>query len=159
MEFNGLPLHPLLVHAAVMLAPMAALTGWAYAARPSWRWALRWPLLALAGSAALAITATYLSGRDLLDARFGGQPVLPDYLTTHQDRAGLLLIATWAFLGCAALGAWALGGTTALASGRGTRPDHATWRLPALVLLALGGAAVLVLTFLTGDAGARAVWG
>ena len=34
MELNGVPLHPLVVHAVVVLGPLAALTGVAYAAVP-----------------------------------------------------------------------------------------------------------------------------
>ena len=45
MEINGLPLHPLVVHAVVVLSPLAALGGLLYAAVPRWRWWLRWPLV------------------------------------------------------------------------------------------------------------------
>ena len=49
MEINGVPLHPLVVHAVVVFAPLAALFGIAYAVLPNWRWALRWPLFWRAG--------------------------------------------------------------------------------------------------------------
>ena len=66
MEINGLPLHPLIVHAVVILGPLAGLTGLAYAFVPKWRWLLRWPLVAL--SLVVATTA--------LDRGPGG-PVAP----------------------------------------------------------------------------------
>ena len=56
------------------------------------------------------------------------------------------------------LGAWALGGPSALASGWGARETVPAWRIASIVLLLLGALAVLVLVVLTGDAGARAVW-
>ena len=34
MEINGLPLHPLVVHAAVVFGPLAALTALAYVVPP-----------------------------------------------------------------------------------------------------------------------------
>ena len=58
------------------------------------------------------------------------------------------------------VGTWALGGSSALADGRGARESRAAALdrvLPAL--LVLGAVAVLVWVVLTGDAGARAVWG
>ena len=39
----GLPIHALVVHAAVILIPLAALLGIAFL-RPVWRMPLRWPL-------------------------------------------------------------------------------------------------------------------
>ena len=54
MELNGVPLHPLVVHAVVVLGPLAALTGLAYAFVPQWRWLLRWPLFVLAVVTAVA---------------------------------------------------------------------------------------------------------
>ena len=61
MEFNGLPLHPLVVHAVVILGPLAGLTGLAYAFVPRWRWLLRWPLVAL--SLVVAVTAVVATRR------------------------------------------------------------------------------------------------
>ena len=48
MEINGLPLHPLVVHAAVIFGPLAALAALVYAVVPRWRDRLRWPMVALA---------------------------------------------------------------------------------------------------------------
>ena len=41
--FNGLPLHVLVVHAAVFVTPLAALAALALV-RPSWRTRFRWPV-------------------------------------------------------------------------------------------------------------------
>src|SRR4051794_32821792 len=65
MEFNGLPLHPLIVHVVVVFAPLASLGGILYAAVPRWRWWLRWPLVAAAALAAAAAILAVRSGPDL----------------------------------------------------------------------------------------------
>jgi hypothetical protein len=162
MEFNGIPLHPLVVHAAVVLGPAAALTALVYAARPAWRWLLRWPMLLLAAAAAGSTLLAYLSGKELLEDRpflLQGDPIRERVLL-HQDRGEVLLWVALGFLVVAAVAAWALGGPSALASGRGARETAGSataWA--ALALVVAGAVALLVMTFLTGDAGARAVWG
>ncbi len=40
----GLPMHPLIIHAVVVLVPLSALVAIAFAVRPTWRHVLRWPL-------------------------------------------------------------------------------------------------------------------
>ena len=62
MELNGVPLHPLVVHAVVVLGPLAALTGLAYAAVPRWRWLLRWPLVVLAVVTAVTAFVAVVAG-------------------------------------------------------------------------------------------------
>ena len=46
-EFRGLPLHVLVVHAAVIFVPLAALCAILFVALPRWRYQLRWPLVVL----------------------------------------------------------------------------------------------------------------
>jgi hypothetical protein len=53
--FLGLPMHALVLHAVVVLVPLSALVALAFAARPAWRRALRWPLVA--GSLVSGVTA------------------------------------------------------------------------------------------------------
>lgn len=155
MEINGLPLHPLVVHAVVVLGPLAALTGLAYAFVPRWRWLLRWPLVALALVTAVSVVVATSAGQALLDARPELEPLVDD----HADWGGLLRSASLAYAAAAALGAWALGGPSALASGRGARDTNTVVGLIATVLIAVGAVSLLVLVFLAGDSGARAVWG
>lgn len=64
-QIFGLPLHVLVLHAIVVLGPLAALTAIAYAIRPRWRWYLRWPVLALAVIAGVAGFVTGQSGEAL----------------------------------------------------------------------------------------------
>jgi len=159
VNINGTPLHPLVVHAAVVLTPVAALCGILFAIRGPWRWWLRWPLVVSAVLATGAVGLSYLSGHQLLNQRFAGaQGPLRDAINAHRHWAHLLIFASGAYAVIAVLGAWALGGPSALASGWGARETRASWRIPAIVLLIVGALVVLVLVILTGDAGARAVW-
>ena len=161
MEIAGLPLHPLVVHAAVVLGPLASLVGLAYAARPSWRWALRWPLVVLAVAAFAGVVLAWFSGRAYLDELAVPPEAVPlyDRLQAHQDRAGVLLGLSASFVVDAALAAWALRGPSALASGRGGGEDRRPWSWVALVLLVAGSVAVVAVTVWTGHVGAQAVHG
>lgn len=144
MEINGLPLHPLLVHAAVVFTPLAALTALVYALVTRWREKLRWPMVVLAVVATLAVVAAFLSGKSFLDSipALAERPIV----RTHEERAELLLWLTLGFGAVALVSGWlhARSGPVGL----GLR-----------ALLAVAAAAVLVQVALTGDAGSRAVWG
>jgi uncharacterized membrane protein len=153
MELNGVPLHPLVVHAVVVLGPLAALTGLVYAAVPSWRWLLRWPLVVLALVVAVTALVAVAAGEDLLAAR----PELAPIVVDHQQDGELLRNVALGYVVVAGLAAWALGGTSALASGRGARETRLG--IPVAALLAVGAVALLVSVYLAGDSGATAVWG
>lgn len=148
-----MPLHPLVVHAVVVLGPLAALTGLAYAAVPRWRWLLRWPLVALALITAVTAVVATLAGEALLELR----PELEPLVEEHGERGELLRNVALGYVAVSALAAWALGGVSALASGKGARETR--WGLPVAVLLAAAAVGLLVMLFLAGDSGARAVWG
>ena len=143
MEINGLPLHPLVVHAAVIFGPIGALTALVYAVLPRWRDRLRVPMVALALLATGSVVAAYLTGRNFLESRpeLGQKPMLG----THEARAHVLL---WLSLGF---------GLVALAAGW-LHGRIGAVRVATRVVLGLAAAAVLVQVVLTGDAGARAVW-
>ncbi|HEX3221861.1 MAG TPA: DUF2231 domain-containing protein [Nocardioides sp.] len=157
MEFNGLPLHPLVVHVVVVFAPLAALTGIVYAVRPAWRWWLRWPLVISAVIAAGAGVLAAYSGYSLEHMRDLQQLAS---VRTHQHRGSILRWLLLAFLVPAGLAAWFLGGPSAVASGWGSRDGrNGTAALALQVFLVLASIVVLVWVFLTGDSGARAIWG
>ncbi|HSF36656.1 MAG TPA: DUF2231 domain-containing protein [Nocardioides sp.] len=153
MELNGVPLHPLVVHAVVVLGPLAALTGLVYAAVPRWRWLLRWPLVVLAVVVAVTALTAVAAGEDLLAARPELAPIVEDHQEAGENLRSVALI----YVAVAGLAAWALGGSSALASGRGARETR--FGIPVAVLLAAGAVALLVTVYLAGDSGARAVWG
>jgi hypothetical protein len=155
MELNGVPLHPLVVHAVVVLGPLAALTGLAYAAVPRWRWLLRWPLVVLAVVVAVVSWVAVAAGEDLLKAR----PELAPIVEVHRERGELMRNVALGYVLVSMFAAWALGGISALASGRGARESRGPLGLAAAVLLALAAVGLLVTLYLAGDSGARAVWG
>jgi uncharacterized membrane protein len=143
MQINGLPLHPLVVHAAVIFTPVAVLAALAFLV-PRWRLKLRWPMVGLALIATASVVAAYLTGVNFLDHK----PELrtSPQVQTHRDRGVQLLWVTIAF------------GVVALASGWFATRTGAP-RVALDVLLAIAAIATLVLVFLTGEAGARAVGG
>jgi hypothetical protein len=153
MELNGVPLHLLVVHAVVVLGPLAALTGLTYAAVPRWRWLLRWPLVVLAVVTAVTSFWAVQAGEDLLRAR----PELEQVTEEHEESGELMRNVALAYVPVSALAAWALGGVSALASGKGAR--NTRLGVPVAVLLAVASVALLVTLYLAGDSGARAVWG
>lgn len=144
MEINGLPLHPLVVHAAVVFAPLAAIAALVYVGVPRWRDLLRWPMVVLAVVATGAIVLAYYSGGDFLDSK----PELKTspQVQTHQDRGEQLFYISLAFGLVAVVTGWLHGRNGAL-------------RVVLHVALAAVAVLMLVWAFLTGEAGARAVWG
>ena len=146
MEINGLPLHPLVVHATVAVLPLTALAALGYVVSTRYRDRLRVPLQALVVVAAVLVWITTRSGVDLLETRLAGAsgPLL-DQIQTHQQRGTQLRNATWIFA------AVTLGATFLRRAG--------LLRTLLLGLVAVGAVVVLVLVFLAGESGARAVWG
>jgi hypothetical protein len=147
-EINGLPLHPLVVHAAVILGPLAALSALAYVGLPRHRDRLRWVTLVMVLLGTAAIWAAYLTGNNFFASsrfdNFSGEAL--DRIHTHQNYARTLRWITSAFSAVTVLATYlhARTGPTRMVLG---------------VLVVLGAVFTLVWTVLTGDAGARAVWG
>ena len=162
MEIGGLPLHPLVVHAVVVLVPLSAAFTVVFAVVPRWRWLLRWPTALLAAGAAGLAWAARLSGKALLEDRpalLASAP-LREQVERHQQLGELLSLVVLPFALLVLLGTWSLAGSSPLASGRGAREGRVAALarvLPALLVLAALG--VLALVVLVGDSGSRAVWG
>lgn len=157
MEINGIPLHPLVVHAAVVFVPLAGTAALAYACVPRWRWWLRWPL---AGLTFIAMASAYLAtvtGSSLLDSR----PELGQLGTVsdHAKAGRLLRTVMIGFTVVSGLGIWRLGGPSALASGRGAREQRGGVDLALAGLLVLASLVVLAAVVQAGHTGAKAVWG
>ncbi|MFT4008988.1 MAG: hypothetical protein QM655_02990 [Nocardioidaceae bacterium] len=156
MEISGLPVHVLVVHAAVVFTPLAVISAILFAVVPKWRYLTRWPTGVLVVVSTVAVWVAKLSGPDLQKDRG-----LPDALIrTHEQRGDVL---AWVMLGFLVVGAYAvltLGGPSGLVSGSGARTAAAPWaeRVVPVALVVLG-IVVLVWVVLTGDAGARATWG
>jgi hypothetical protein len=67
---NGIPLHPLVVHAVVVLLPLAILGTILIVARPSWR-PTYGPLVVLSAAAATALMPVATSSGEALERRVG----------------------------------------------------------------------------------------
>ena len=155
MEIAGLPFHFLVLHAAVVFTPLAASLAIAFAVLPAWRYLTRWPTAALTAISLVSVWLSRISGAAFLKTR----PDLVDLVATHQSRGKTLSLLMILFTIVVAVAVWGLAGRSGFASGGGavrTRVAALDKVLPAaLVLTSL---LVLVWVFLTGDAGARAVW-
>ena len=157
MEINGLPLHPLIIHVVVVFAPLAAIAGIAYALVPRWRWWLRWPFVACAVIAAAAGVVAAYSGYSLEHSRHLQELAS---VRTHQHRGSILRWLLLAYLIPTALAAWFLGGSSPVTSGWGAREGRSGGVAIAIqVLLVVSSIVLLIWVFLTGDSGARALWG
>jgi hypothetical protein len=154
MTIHGVPAHPLVVHAAVVLVPLAALLASSYAVWPRRRWQTRTPATVLAVAAAASVQLATMTG-DQLKSRLHEDTSL---IHTHEHYAGLLQTAMWVLAGLVVVAWWALPHENPLPD-KDHRKGVTVVAKPLVALLPLASAAVLVLVVLTGDAGARAVWG
>ncbi len=145
MEINGLPVHALSVHGAVVFGPLAALAGFAYVV-PALRDRVRWPLVVTVVIAVGAIWVSYVSGESVRDNNeFFRTGEVGAMVETHEQRAEVLRLVTTGFAVVSVLAAWLH-----------TRSGPVRVLLGVLV----GGFALAtgVWTVLTGDAGAQIAW-
>jgi hypothetical protein len=144
MEINGLPAHALLVHLVVVVLPLTALAAIVVSLWPAAQRKLTFlvPLGAVIG--ALAVPVTTRAGNDLA-AQLGN----PAFIDQHRDLGDMVL--PWA----AALAVTTVAQWLYLRRRAGSTGVRAA--LSVLVVASAMGTAVIVA--LTGDAGARAVWG
>lgn len=142
---NGLPIHPLVVHAVVVLLPLAALGTIAIALRPQWRHRYGWLVVADAALTTVLLPVATSSG-EALEARVGdpGQ---------HAELGEQLIWFMIPLLIIVAAMVWV--------DRRGqqarTRISGVVRVLPALAVVAALAATVQVVR--VGDSGARAAWG
>lgn len=153
LEVVGLPLHPLVVHAVVVLTPLTALalvlgSLWPAARR---RLGIVTPLAALLLTVLVPIT---VAAGDALAAVVGAQPAV----VAHGDYGRMLLPWVLGMLAVATVQwAWFRWGEPRVASSRAGRARLVSIALAALaVVVAIGSTTMVVLI---GDSGARAVWG
>ena len=146
--FNGLPLHVLVVHAAVIVTPVAALVALALV-RPSWRTRLRWPVAIGLLVAWLLVWLARASGEALQVAigdQLSANQATISALDAHITAANKLNYVLLTLVVVAVLFAWLL-----------PKLPHAAGTVGAVVIAVL---AVLVvgLAVQTGEQGARTVW-
>lgn len=157
MDINGVPVHPLLVHAVVVFVPLGAVSALVYALVPRWRWLFRWPTLALALGAVVFTRLAVISGTSLKNEK-GFTGVLGDRIATHQTWGQRLEWSVWVFAVVAIFAVWVLPHVMPLAGREDRVSPRASLVTVATVLLPITALVVLVLAVITGDAGARAVW-
>lgn len=140
----GLPLHPLVVHAVVVLLPLTALATVAVALLPRWRPATG-PVAVLAAVMVVVSFVAKESGEALQHARSALMADGSTIAEEHGERGELVPFVALALFAAAAL-VWFGGRRPAL-------------RVPAAVVAVVVGLAAIGWTVIVGDSGARSVWG
>ncbi|MET1073178.1 MAG: DUF2231 domain-containing protein [Umezawaea sp.] len=159
VTLDGIPAHPLLVHAVVVLLPLAAVGAIALAVRPQWRRKYSWPVLGLTVAGVGAVPLAQKAGEQLQKKLENLDNPL---IAKHADLGNDLLPFALGFLVAVVLlvvaGRLADRERTAAAES----PDvPKTWRRIAIamsVLVVLAGVASTVETVRIGHSGATAVW-
>ncbi|WP_432939929.1 DUF2231 domain-containing protein [Kribbella sp. CA-253562] len=154
-RFGDLPLHVLVIHAAVVLLPVAALLAIAFAVVPRWRWLLRWPALLLGLGALVVAYVAKESG----EAFVAAIPELEPAVKVHEERGDLLFWYVLVFAVLVVAAFLLLAGPSALASGKGAKATKSRpLELVISAAIVVVGVLVIYQTIRTGDAGAKAVW-
>ncbi|GIF24348.1 putative membrane protein [Actinoplanes tereljensis] len=150
-QVNGLPVHALVLHAAVIFVPLLALGAIVYALVGKWRPKIEWAVVLLAVAAPASTFVAKESGEKLYDRLLGlglsgkGKELLDEHMS----------FGSKTFLFSLALGVVSL--VLVFLTRRGGLPKIAEWALAAVVVILAGLSAYYV--FRTGDSGATAVWG
>jgi uncharacterized membrane protein len=146
IKINGLPAHALLVHLTVVLVPLVAVGAIAYLV-PSWRAWLRWPLLVGSVVAFASIWASYLTGDNFKESvPYFQSGALGEQIEKHEEYADVFRIVGSVFtLALLVVTGWLHG-----------RADKV--RVAAGGVVAALAVVTLVYTYLTGEAGAKAVY-
>jgi uncharacterized membrane protein len=155
---NGLPIHPLVVHAVVVLLPLAIVGTIALAVRPAWRRTHGWLVLGITVAATVLIPVATSSGEDLVKrvGDPGDHAELGDQLIWFTLPL-LILVAALVYLDRRA------SGTVAAPVAAEEAGQHVATRSRALttvaVLAVVASVAAGVQVYRVGDSGARAAWG
>lgn len=148
-----LPAHTFLIHAPIVLLPLAAIATLVLAAKPGWRRAAGWWMVAALGVVAVLVFLAKSSGEAFDDALAGAVDV-----STHEQLANTTFVLTLIWLAVY---------TVLVAADRrpvSADPTPVGFRSQPVVVLALSAAsavlAVLAAVWLvrTGHEGSRVVW-
>ena len=154
IEIAGLPAHILLIHAVVVLAPVAGLAAIVYAAAPRWRGYLAWPLGVLSLGLVPLSLITAEAGEQLEEARPSSA-----LIREHAEQGDVLKAVSVVFFVVVA--------ATLVAShepiGRrfaflGSLRTNRVVRLALPVVAAAAGAFFVYQSIITGHSGAASVW-
>ncbi|MFD1149201.1 DUF2231 domain-containing protein [Saccharothrix hoggarensis] len=155
----GLPAHPLLVHAVVVLLPLSAAGAAALAVVPRWRQRYAWPLLGITLLGVGSVPVAQWSG-DQLYARLAalGNPLIRRHAELGNDLLPFAL--GFGVVVVAMLVAGRLADRERTAAADDTAVPR-TWRRISVVVAVLviaAGAATTVQTVRIGHSGSTAVW-
>ena len=152
-QINGLPVHVLVLHAAVVFVPLLALGAVVYALVGPWRAKIGWAVLLLGIVAPICTFVTKESGEKLYD-RLIAQGLSGKGKEILDDHMGFGTNTFWFTL---SLGVVSIVMVVLTRGGSGSSPKVVQWVLSAamVVLAAFTGYFI----FRTGDSGATAVWG
>jgi hypothetical protein len=165
-EFGGIPMHPLLVHAAVVFVPLLALAAIAYAFVPFLRPHLRWVLVGLAVIAPGAAWFARLSGQAFFDRGVERGDITEGFVAVIEEHQGfgnmtsyyttalgvLTLVLVYLVAPRAAVS------VSAMAAGGSGLRSNPVLRWIVAVLVAVAGVISIYYVVRTGDSGAHAVW-
>jgi peptidoglycan/LPS O-acetylase OafA/YrhL len=151
-QINGLPVHVLVLHAAVVFVPLLALGAIVYALVGPWRPKIGWAVLLLGIVAPICTFVAKESGEKLYDR-----------LEPHMSAAGKKLLdehlnfGTDTFFWTLGLGVVSIVMVVLTRREKNSAPKVVQWVLSAaMVVLALIAGYYI---YRTGDSGAKAVWG
>lgn len=154
--FSGLPTHILILHAAVIGVPLAALATVAVAVRPGWlpRWG--WWVVGLDGLILVVVIVTRQSGQEFLDRLFPDPETRSDDLKTHIQRGeDMLWYAIALFVVAVILVLVARQRNRAAAAGK----PLPAFAVPSVAVLAVAAAVLATIQVVrVGHSGSSAVW-
>ena len=155
-KIGNLPLHPLVVHAAVVGIPLATLLAFLFAFPKTRQWA-RWPL-AIVVVGATAVTYVARQSGLALEAALGIKPGNPvgDLILKHSLLANQLFYIMIVFAVIGLLNVFLVRRSTADSADVGKQSAIVRIVLPVLLLAAALVALIWIVR--VGDLGARAVW-
>ena len=146
-EIHGLPVHPLAVHGAVVLVPLAALMGILFAIPKTRAWS-RWPLLLVSLGAVGAVFVARQSGFKLKEHLAASNFPYMNLIATHQSRAKVLFIFVIVF---------ALLAIAAFVLTRSADTSQAVVTTLS-VLLVIGAVVIAFQTYRVGELGSKIVY-
>jgi hypothetical protein len=160
---DGIPAHPLLVHAVVVLLPLAAIGGLIIAARAAWRRRFGLAVLALTAVGVGTVPLATRTGKQL-QAVLPANPAVQEHAALGDGLLPFALAFGVAVLLLVIAGRLAdreRGAANSVARGTGAVTVTRTWRRIAIVaaaLVAFTGVATTVQIVRIGHSGSVAVW-
>lgn len=152
---NGLPVHPLVVHAIVVLLPLAVLGTWAIALVPRWRTRYG-PLVVAAALLSVLLIPVATESGEALASRVGEPEAHEELAESLIWFAIPLLVLVVALVGLSIRQARAAGREQSEAAAGTSGAKRLVTGVA--VVAALAGLATAVQVFRVGDSGAKATW-